>query len=83
LRLQHAVEGLSIAAISYYVLSLSGAALRSLHAANFLGSPEAIEGILILPVILSILFIMRRKRRIIGEPHEAEPGRRGGLAEDK
>jgi uncharacterized membrane-anchored protein len=83
LRLQHAVEGLSIAAISYYVLSLSGAALRSLHAANFLASPEAIEGILILPVVLSILFIMRRKRRIIGEPHEAESGRRGGLAEDK
>ena len=32
---QHAVEGLSVAAISYYVLSLSGVALKSMHAADF------------------------------------------------
>lgn len=62
LRLQHAVEGLSVAAISYYVLSLSAAALRSLHAAALVLDPELVEGMLIVPVIASVLFVMRRKR---------------------
>lgn len=63
LRLQHAVEGLSVAAISYYVLSLSATALRSLHAAALVLDPELVEGMLILPVIASVLFVMRRKSR--------------------
>ncbi len=63
LRLQHAVEGLSVAAISYYVLSLSGVALRSVHAAHFIADPDLIEGLLILPVILTVMCIMRRTRR--------------------
>lgn len=63
LRLQHAVEGLSVAAISYYVLSLSGVALRSVHAAHFIANPDLIEGLLILPVILTVIYVMRRMRR--------------------
>jgi len=46
LRLQHAVEGLSVAAISYYVLSLTASALRALHAAHFALDPELVEGAL-------------------------------------
>jgi len=64
LRLQHAVEGLSVAAISYYVLSLSGAALRSLHAAHYVADADIVEGLLIVPVILTVLFVMRRRRQI-------------------
>lgn len=66
LRLQRAVEGLSVAAISYYVLSLSGTALRSLHAAHFVASPDFIEGLLIVPVILTVMYVMRRTRRSDG-----------------
>ncbi|MGF6935326.1 hypothetical protein OKW41_004488 [Paraburkholderia sp. UCT70] len=44
LRLQRAVKGLSVAAISYYVLSLSGVALRSVHAAHLIADPDLIEG---------------------------------------
>lgn len=64
LRLQHAVEGLSVAAISYYVLSLAGAALRSLHAAHYVADADFVEGLLIVPVIVAVLFIMRRRRRL-------------------
>ena len=63
LRLQHAVEGLSVAAISYYVLSLSSHAFRALHAAHFEFDPEIVQGMLILPVILLVVIIMRRITR--------------------
>ncbi|UUZ75026.1 DUF3422 domain-containing protein [Polaromonas sp. P1(28)-13] len=63
LRLQHAVEGLSVAAISYYVLSLTAAALRALHAAHFPLDPELIEGILIVPVVLLVVLATRRPAR--------------------
>jgi len=70
LRLQHAVEGLSVAAISYYVLSLSSAALRSLHAAELPLNPELIEGMLIIPVVFLVLLIMRRTKRAGRQPAE-------------
>ncbi|WP_041680781.1 DUF3422 family protein [Cupriavidus necator] len=70
LRLQHAVEGLSVAAISYYVLSLSSAALRSLHAAELPLNPELIEGMLIIPVVFAVLLIMRRTKRAGRQPAE-------------
>jgi uncharacterized membrane-anchored protein len=72
LRLQHAVEGLSVAAISYYVLSLSSAALRSLHAAALLLDPELIEGMLVVPVVASVLLVMRRTRRAEHIPSDSK-----------
>jgi uncharacterized membrane-anchored protein len=63
LRLQHAVEGLSVAAVSYYVLSLAAAALKSLHAADLPLDPELVEGVLIIPVVLLVLMVTRRTRR--------------------
>lgn len=59
LRLQHAVEGLSVAAISYYVINLITALVRSLHAMAFPVDPEAVEGFLVIPVILVLLTVMR------------------------
>ncbi|SFU24879.1 DUF3422 family protein [Paraburkholderia aspalathi] len=59
LRLQHAVEGLSVAAISYYVLSLITAVLRSLHAISLPVNPELVEGALVIPVIFALLMVMR------------------------
>lgn len=70
LRMQHAVEGLSVAAISYYVLNLSGAALRALHAVHLPLDPEVLEGLLILPVVAAVIVFTGRIRRL---GHEDAP----------
>ncbi|RAS03145.1 DUF3422 family protein [Cupriavidus alkaliphilus] len=62
LRLQHAVEGLSVAAISYYVLSLAGTGLKALHAVHLPLDPDLIKGVLILPVVLLVLRATRRSK---------------------
>jgi uncharacterized membrane-anchored protein len=62
--MQHAVEGLSVAAISYYVLNLSGAALRALHAVHLALDPEIVEGLLILPVVAAVVLFTGRIRRL-------------------
>ncbi|MGN6652708.1 DUF3422 family protein, partial [Trinickia sp.] len=73
LRMQHAVEGLSVAAISYYVLNLSGAALRALHAAHLSLDPDVLEGLLILPVVAAVVLFTGRIRRLgHDEPHRAD-----------
>ncbi|TAM51978.1 MAG: DUF3422 family protein [Paraburkholderia sp.] len=64
LRMQHAVEGLSVAAISYYVLNLSGAALRALHAVHLPLDPEILEGLLIAPVVVAVVIFTGRIRRL-------------------
>ncbi|QCP49071.1 DUF3422 domain-containing protein [Trinickia violacea] len=63
LHLQHAVEGLSVAAISYYVLSLTAAAFKALHVLWLPVEPELAEGLLILPVVAAVIGITRRTRR--------------------
>ncbi|WP_036001334.1 DUF3422 family protein [Paraburkholderia caribensis] len=62
LHLQHAVEGLSVAAISYYVLSLAAAAFKALHVLSIPIEPELAEGIAIGPVVLAVIAITRRTR---------------------
>ena len=75
LHLQHAVEGLSVAAISYYVLSLAAAAFKALHVLNIPLDPELAEGLAIGPVVLAVVVITRRtrgrarKRDVSGEAH--------------
>jgi uncharacterized membrane-anchored protein len=51
LRLQSTVEGLSIAAISYYVVSLLWYAAKALHAAGLPIQPEVAVGVLV-PLVL-------------------------------
>jgi uncharacterized membrane-anchored protein len=62
LRLQETVEGLSVAAISYYVLSLLGYALKPLP------WPGAIKGEVVLaalvPLVAAFVWIRMRRRRI-------------------
>lgn len=69
LHLQHAVEGLSVAAISYYVLSLTAVGLRSLHALHLGMDPELVEGLLIAPVVLLVFMVIRRTKRSNGAGH--------------
>ena len=73
LHLQHAVEGLSVAAISYYVLSLAAAAFKALHVLSLPIEPDLAEGLAIAPVILAVIAITKRTR--------ARSARRGPGAE--
>ncbi len=71
LHLQHAVEGLSVAAISYYVLSLTAVGLRSMHAFHLPLDPELVEGLLIAPVVLLVFLVIRRTKRSNGHGHQS------------
>lgn len=62
LRMQHAVEGLSVAAISYYVLSLISVALKALESVGLPFDPEVGEGILIIPVVALVFYGTNRLR---------------------
>ncbi|WP_082824073.1 DUF3422 family protein [Crenobacter luteus] len=71
LQMQHAVEGLSVAAISYYVLSLIAVAFKALKQAGLPVSPEIGQGVLIVPVVLGVYFGVRRLHKTFaaGETH--------------
>jgi uncharacterized membrane-anchored protein len=63
LRLQHTVEGLSVAAISYYVLSLASAGIKAFHSLHFPLDPEIAEGFLVIPIVLLVILTIRHKKR--------------------
>ncbi|SES66144.1 Uncharacterized membrane-anchored protein [Nitrosomonas marina] len=60
LRLQHTVEGLSIAAISYYVISLLLYLTKAGKAAGFPVHPELTVGLMIPIVICVVWYVTRR-----------------------
>ncbi len=65
-RLQATVEGLSVAAISYYVVGLIGFAAKSLSAtAMWPVSPEVAMGASIPVVLLSVWWVIKRARRML------------------
>ncbi len=63
LRLQQTVEGLSIAAITYYVVGLVGYAAKALKAGGVAVDPEIAMGIAIPVVAALIALALRRVRR--------------------
>ncbi len=70
LRLQQTVEGLSVAAISYYVVGLIGYATRAAESAGIHASHDLITGLSI-PLVVALVWLgVRRLRRHI----EAEGG---------
>lgn len=74
LRLQSTVEGLSIAAVTYYGVSLVGYGARALHSVGLLGSVsvESIEGAAI-PLVAGLIWLgMRRIHRLVAR--ETPPG---------
>ncbi len=75
LRLQQAVEGLSVAAITYYVVSLVEHAAKGLKAAGYKVDAELVGGAAIPVVVLLILFGVRRLRRRIVAPAVARAHR--------
>jgi len=63
LRLQQTVEGLSIAAITYYVLGIVGFGAKALQAAGLPIHPEVAVGVAIPIVIVVVAIALKRARR--------------------
>jgi uncharacterized membrane-anchored protein len=74
LRLQATVEGLSVAAISYYVVGLIGYAAKALEKAGVPLHPELATGIAIPFVVTAVWALARRVRRHIGDSAESPRG---------
>jgi uncharacterized membrane-anchored protein len=69
LRLQQTVEGLSVAAISYYVVGLVGYALRAVEAAGMHFNHDLVIGLSIPVVVGAVWLGMRRVRRHLAGRH--------------
>jgi len=68
LKLQQTVEGLSIAAISYYVISLIHYLAKAGKSAGVLSvSPEIVAGVAIAPVVIGVWQVVRRIHRAIAK----------------
>jgi uncharacterized membrane-anchored protein len=73
LRLQQTVEGLSVAAIVYYVAGLVGHLAQAAHAAGLAIDPELIVGLAI-PVIGGLAWLtIRRVHRHIDAAERGQP----------
>ena len=71
LRLQQTVEGLSIAAITYYVVGLVGYAAKAIKETGVPLSVELVTGASIPFVVLAIWLVVRRVRKHLGVEPEA------------
>jgi uncharacterized membrane-anchored protein len=75
LRLQQTVEGLSVAAIVYYVAGLVGYTAKALKAAGLHIDPDLTVGLAIPAVAVGVVLALRRVHRVIaaheGRPHQA------------
>ena len=72
LRLQQTVEGLSVAAVTYYVVGLIGYAAKGAYAFGIAVSPELVMGVSIVPVFLVAAYGLRRIRGAFAHPAEHE-----------
>jgi uncharacterized membrane-anchored protein len=72
LRMQQTVEGLSVAAISYYVIGLVSYLAKTVTFINHSLDPEAITAAAVLPVVVLVWFMVRRIRRAFEGPGHAE-----------
>jgi len=69
LRLQLAVEGLSVAAISYYLVGLLGYAGKAAKAAGLPVNPDILLGVLVPLVVGAVWLAQRRVHRRISKSH--------------
>lgn len=63
LRLQQTVEGLSVVAVSYYVLGLVGYVAKAAKAVWHAVAPDAVVGLAALPVVAGVAWFVHRLRR--------------------
>ncbi|MCK4869343.1 MAG: DUF3422 family protein, partial [Alphaproteobacteria bacterium] len=71
LRLQETVEGLSVAAISYYLVGLVGYAARGVAAAGLPVPVELVTGLSIPVVVLIVWSALQRVRRRLARDDDA------------
>ena len=69
LRLQETVEGLSIAAISYYLVSLVGYAAEMARPLGLAVNVELIKGASIPVILLAVWFALRRIKKRLSRDH--------------
>lgn len=70
LRLQQTVEGLSVAAVSYYVVGLISYLAKAAHAVGLEVDPATITAFAVIPVLLLVFIVVRSiRRRHTGEDH--------------
>lgn len=68
LRLQQLVEGLSVVALSYYLIGLVGYVLKGLAHLSPGVDPELVTGLLVVPVVLAVWLALKSlKTRLLGE----------------
>lgn len=67
LRLQETVEGLSVAAITYYIVGLVAYAIKGLVGKSWGLSPELLVAASIPPVLAGVIFGLRRVRRLVAQ----------------
>ncbi|NBN79048.1 DUF3422 family protein [Microvirga tunisiensis] len=78
LRLQQTVEGLSVAAVSYYVVGLVGYLAKGLSEAGLpIPDPGLVAGVSVPLVVLAIWWTMRRIRAYHADPDETRPEEKG------
>jgi uncharacterized membrane-anchored protein len=65
LRLQQTVEGLSVAAITYYIVGLVGYAAKGLSGAGLAVNPDLAMGLSIPLVVLMVALGVRRVRKVV------------------
>ena len=65
LRLQETVEGLSVAAVTYYVVGLVGYAAKAVKAAGRDINPDVVVGISIPVVAIVVAMGLRKFRRML------------------
>lgn len=70
LRLQQTVEGLSVAAVSYYVVGLIGYLAKGSPMLGFEIDPTHLTAIAVIPVALAVWFVVRRIRSSHSDGHE-------------
>lgn len=63
LRLQQTVEGLSVAAVSYYVVGLVGYIAKGASSVNHVFAPEVVTAAAVPPIVLLVWWGVRRIRR--------------------
>jgi uncharacterized membrane-anchored protein len=72
LRLQQTVEGLSVAAISYYIVGLIGYLAKGSSVVGFELDPAHVTAFAVIPVALFVWFLVRRIRSKHNDGHGAD-----------
>lgn len=69
LRLQQTVEGLSAAAIVYYVVGLAGYLAKAAKAGGLSVQPDLVVGAAVPAVAFAVIYSLRRARRTLQQRH--------------